>query len=141
MIDWASVSWQSVVAGALLLDEMMTEAFLVGWEYTYRAERALCGAIGLRSDTLVAIEVRLQEYTVALVAKTIPVSVLALLNEVLIERLDFNDLLTLPASGQHRTLFPVVYIDGFFVEVLIVLAAEIAYFFIHFLSVSVPCSC
>merc|ERR1712038_709056 len=100
---------------------MVTPAFLVRWEYTYRTEWALCCACGLGSNTLVAVEVRLQEYTVALVAKAISVPVLTLFNQVFIERLDLNDLLTLPARGQHRALLPVVYIYGFFVEVLVIL--------------------
>ena len=116
---------------------------MIRWEYTYRAERAFCGACGLGSDTLVAVEVRLLEYTVAFVAKAISVPVLTLLNQVLIERLDLDNLLTLPAGRQHRTLLPVVYVNGFFVEVLVVLAAEVAHFFIHFLflPVGVFCSC
>ena len=114
---------------------------MIRWEYTYRAEGTLGGACGLRSNTLVAVEVRLLEYTVALVAKAISVPVLTLLDQVLIERLDLNDLLTLPAGRQHRTLLPVVYVNGFFVEVLVVLAAEVAHFFIHFLSVGVFCRC
>ena len=117
----------------------MTPSFLVRWEYTYRTEWALGSACGLRSNTLVAVEVRLQEYTVALVAKAISVPVLTLFNQVFIERLDLNDLLTLPARGQHWTLLPVVYINGFFVEVLVVLPTEVAHLFIHFLPICILC--
>ena len=40
--------------------------------------------------------------------------------------LDLNDLITLPAKSQHRALLPVVHIQGFLVEVGVVSAAESA---------------
>ena len=72
------------------------------------------------------VEVGLREDCVALVALLVLIAVLALLDEVLVERLDLNDLLALPASREHRALFPVVDIDRVFGEVGVILSAEIA---------------
>ena len=40
-------------------------------------------------------------------------------------------MLTLPASRQHRALFPVVDVDRLLVEVLVVLPAEVARFLVE----------
>jgi hypothetical protein len=50
--------------------------------------------------------------------------VLAFLKEVLFNMLDLDDLLALPAAGEHRALFPVVNIYGFLIEGWVLPTAE-----------------
>ena len=44
---------------------------------------------------------------------------------MIVESLDLNDLLALPARGQHGALFPVVDIDTFLVEFLVKASTEV----------------
>ena len=85
-----------------------------------------------------AVEVGIQEHGVALVAVLVLLPILALFNQVVVQRGNLDHLLTLPARRQHRALFPVVNIDGLLVEVLIEVAAEVACPIIHlFLAVAI----
>lgn len=49
---------------------------------------------------------------------------------MLVQAADLNDLFTLPARREHRAFLPVVNINRLFIEVFIILAAEIARFFV-----------
>ena len=85
------------------------------------------------------VEVVACEDGVALVAVFVVVSILALVDQMIVQGRNLDDLLTLPASCEHGTFLPIVDINGLFVEVLIVLTAEVADFFIDFLAVTIIC--
>ena len=58
---------------------------------------------------------------------------------MLVQGLDLNDLLALPTGRKHRALFPVMYIDGIFIEIGVKLPTEVAsviVFLLHLLVLS-----
>ena len=57
-------------------------------------------------------------------AEFVLLHVLAFLKEVLLNVLNLDDLLALPAAGEHRALLPVVNVYGFLVERGVLPAAE-----------------
>lgn len=57
-------------------------------------------------------------------AEFVLVHVLAFLKEMLFNVLNLDDLLALPAAGEHRALFPVVNVYGFLVEGWVLSPAE-----------------
>ena len=128
-----SVSWQPIVPGTFFLHKVLSEAFLTRWENTNSAQRALGSASGLGAHALVPVEVCIQIDRVALVAGFVLVAVLALLNQMVVERRYFYDLFTLPACRQHWALFPVVNVDGLLIEIIVESAAEVANFFVELL--------
>ena len=78
-----------------------------------------------------SVEVLLQKHLLTLVTEFVLVSVLALINEMVIQARDLNDLLTLPASHQHGALSPVVNIYRILVEILVISVTEVANLLIH----------
>lgn len=64
--------------------------------------------------------------TLALRAELVLGHAWALFKQVLLDLFDLNDLLALPAAGQHRALLPVVDIERFLVELVIPGVAEVA---------------
>lgn len=103
---------------------MFLPALLVIWIDSLRAERASSSACWLRSDALVALKFIHKEHRSTFWAEFVLVHVLAFLKEVLFNMLDLDDLLTLPAAGEHRALFPVVNIYGFLIEGWVLPTAE-----------------
>ena len=118
---------------------MVTESFLIWREDADCAQRALDSSSWLRFDALMPVEVVVLEDGVTLVTVLVIVSILALIDQMIVQGRNLDDLLTLPASCEHRALLPIVDINGLFVEVLVVLTAEVADFFIDFLTVTIIC--
>ena len=77
------------------------------------------------------IKVFILEHSVALITVLVLRTILTLLKQVVIQTLDLDDLFTLPTCRQHWALFPIVDINRFFVEVLIILSTEVAAFFVN----------
>ena len=71
-------------------------------------------------------KVFLEEDGDALLALFVLLSVLAFLDQVLVQTLDFHDLLALPACSQHRAFLPVVDINRLLIKVLVEPTAEVA---------------
>ena len=115
----------------------MPPTLLVRREDTYSAQWALDSAVWLRSDALTTIEVLLEEHIATYLILLVLVSVLALCDQMFVERGNLDDLLTLPACGEHGTLFPVMDVNRLFIKVLVVCAAKIADFLIYFLPIAV----
>ena len=77
---------------------MLPVAVLVGREHTYRAERALDRTMWLRPDALMPVEILILKHCAALVAVFVLLPVLTLVQQMVVQSLDLNDLLTLPAG-------------------------------------------
>ena len=80
-----------------------------------------------------SVEVLLQKHLLTLVTEFVLVSVLALINEMVIQARDLNDLLTLPTSHQHGALSPVMNIYRILVEILVISVTEVTNLLIFFL--------
>ena len=78
-----------------------------------------------------SVKVFILEHGVAFIAVLVLLTILTLVKKMIIQTSDLNDLLALPACRQHRALFPVVDINRFLVEILIILPTEVATFLIH----------
>ena len=85
----------------------------------------------LRPDALVPVEILILKHCAALVAVFVLLPVLTLVQQMVVQGLDLNDLLTLPAGREHGALLPVVDVDRLLVEHLIVASAKVARFFIN----------
>ena len=109
---------------------MLFKAVLVRWEYTYRAKRAFSRPVWLWSDALVPHIVLVLEDCAAFAAILVLFAVNALVKQVVVESLDLDDLLALPACGEHGTLPPIVDIDRLCVKCLVILSTELADLFI-----------
>ena len=77
------------------------------------------------------VKVFILEHSVAFLAVLVLLTILTLVKKMIIQTSDLDDLLALPARRQHRALFPVVNINRFLVEILIILSAEVATFLVH----------
>ena len=106
-----SLRRQSIVAWASLVEQVLSESILIRWKDTYCAKRALHCTIRLGSNALVPIKVLILKHRVALVTMLVFVLVLTLFSQVIVQGLNLDDLLALPAGREHWTLLPVMYID------------------------------
>jgi len=57
---------------------------------------------------------------------------LTLVDQMVVHCLNFDHLLALPTSRKHRTILPIVEINGILIEFFVVCAAEIARLFVEF---------
>ena len=105
---------------------MLFEAVLVRWEDTYRAKWAFSRPVWLWSDALVPHIVLVFEDCAAFAAVFVLFAIDALVEQVVVQRLDLDDLLALPACGEHGTLPPIVDIDRLCVKCFVILATELA---------------
>ena len=105
---------------------MITVPILIRWKDTYRAERALGRAVWLRANALVPLIILILEHCAALAAIAVLLSILALVKQVVVQGLDLDDLLALPAGREHGTFAPVVDIYRLSIKRLVILSTELA---------------
>lgn len=72
------------------------------------------------------VELLLEEDGLAGVVVLVLVHLVALLQQMFLNLLDLDHLVAFPASGEHRTLFPVVDVQGLLVEARVLSATEVA---------------
>ena len=121
-----SLRRQSIVAWASLVEQVLSESILIGWKDTYCAKRALHCTIRLGSNALVPVKVLILKHCVALVTMLVFLLVLTLFSQVIVQGLNLDDLLALPAGREHWTLLPVMYIDWLVIEAFIVAFTKVA---------------
>ena len=92
-----SLGWEPIVTWALLLNQVLSVAILVWREYAHSAKWTLRCTVWLRPHTLVPVKISILKHGVTLVAVLVLFSILTLVKQVIIQTLDLNDLLTLPA--------------------------------------------
>ena len=105
---------------------MLTPALNRAWEHRLGTKWALGGSGWFGPYALVACEVLSQDHllTVGVVLVLVAFGLLAFFDKMLIQLLDFNDLVTLPARHEHRALLPVVDVDRLSVKRRVVPVAE-----------------
>ena len=86
----------------------------------------------LRLDALMPVEILSLKHCAALVAVFVLLPVLTLVQQMVVQSLDLNYLLTLPAGREHGAFLPVVDVDRLLVEHLIVASAKVTGFVINF---------
>ena len=120
-----SVLHTSWVALASLFQQVTFPALRAIRIHVIRAERAADGAGWVGRCTMMPLELVDHEDLLALRVVLVLAHVGALLQKMLLNHLDFNDLVALPATCQNRAFFPVVDIQGLVREVGINSSTEI----------------
>lgn len=105
---------------------MFLPSFVVVGVHALSAERALCSTWRLCFLALMVWKLFREKDGLALGTEFVFGHVLAFLKQVLLNLFDLNDLLALPAAGQHRTLLPVMDVQRFLVEGRVLSLAEVA---------------
>jgi len=100
------------------------------WENTHRAKRTFSRACWFRSWALMSWEIFFKQNLLAFGTILVLIRVLALFDKMFVHALDLNHLFALPAGSEHRTLFPIVDVDGLLVKIFIIHSTEITHFFV-----------
>lgn len=98
----------SGVALAALLEQVAFPAFGTVWVDVFRAEGAPDSAGWVGRCTLMSFKFIHHEHLLTLGVVFVFAHVSALLQQVLLNHLDLDNLVALPAAGQDRALLPVV---------------------------------
>lgn len=123
-------NWVALVAWTAVVQNVLAPTLHRTWEHGLTAQWTLACSCWLRPNTLVAAEVFLQNRLFAVLMELICTSILALIYQMLMHLLNFDDLVTFPASQQHGTFFPVMDVDRLWVERWVMSVAETANLFI-----------
>ena len=98
---------------------MFPPAVLIRWIDALLAQLTLHCALWLGPYALMRREILDPVHALALGAQLVFSTLFALLEEVLVQVGDLYDLPALPALREHRTLLPVVDVQGLLVEALV----------------------
>ena len=111
----------SRIVRTFFLQDMLFPALVIFGFYSHSAE----GTLSPTRNALVTLEVTNIESRFASRAELVVFSLCAFIHEMLIQSGKFNDLIAFPASNEHWTFFPIMYVKGFFWETRIVSKTEL----------------
>lgn len=120
------VAFGSRVALASLRNQVVLPALRIVRVNIERAQGTSDGACRTWRVALVVVKLVRKDNLLALRMILVFASMLALIEKMLLDVLDLDDLLALPARREHGAILPVVHVKRLFVPVGVGLAAEAA---------------